>query len=103
MKHLILALIISAFTLPAVSGPKNRPRKYKGNIIQLALGWHAKEMCSCLFVVGQDEEYCKQYVSLKQVPNPIWTLDKEKKTVKVKFIKEREAWHVSERKGCVLL
>lgn len=62
--------------------------------------FYAKEVCSCLFVVGQEENYCHDYG--KQII-PIWTkeIDYKKKTVKAYGLWEStSARFISMRAGC---
>jgi hypothetical protein len=62
--------------------------------------FYAKEVCSCLFVVGQDESYCHEYG--KQII-PIWTkkIDLKEKTVEAFGLWEStSARFISKRSGC---
>ncbi len=64
--------------------------------------FYAKEVCSCLFVVGQEEEYCHEYG--KQII-PIWTkeIDRKAKTVKAYGLWEStSARFISSRAGCII-
>ncbi|MFT6070271.1 MAG: hypothetical protein ACJAT2_001734 [Bacteriovoracaceae bacterium] len=64
--------------------------------------FYAKEVCSCLFVVGQEKEYCHEYG--KQII-PIWTkeIDLKEKTVKSYGLWEStKARFISRRAGCII-
>ncbi len=63
---------------------------------------YAKEMCSCLFVVGRDEKFCHNYVR-KYVAISDFKLDAAKRVVTVSGLgRTNSARFVSERYGCVL-
>jgi hypothetical protein len=65
--------------------------------------FYAKEVCSCLFVVGQTEDYCHEYG--KQII-PIWTktIDTKNKRVKAWGLWEStEASFISLRSGCQIV
>jgi hypothetical protein len=51
----------------------------EATLLELLTGFAAKETCSCVFVVGQDEAYCKDFGS-PSFPTTI-TIDKSAKTV----------------------
>lgn len=65
--------------------------------------FYAKEVCSCLFVVGQSEDYCHEYG--KQII-PIWTKDIDRENKKVKawgLWESTEARFISLRTGCQIV
>lgn len=62
--------------------------------------FYAKEVCSCLFVVEQIENYCHEYG--KQII-PIWTKEidyKEKKVKAYGLWESTTAGFISKRAGC---
>lgn len=78
-------------------------RVYSNNDLQLLTAHAAKEMCSCLFVFGRDENFCSAWV--KAAPD-LKTLhvDWDGKSVESEAI---IAWgararFVDARRGCVL-
>lgn len=69
---------------------------------KIGAGFYAKEFCSCYFVNGQSEDFCRdlvhQYVPLTQLK-----IDSEHRTVQAESLGAvRSARWVSERFGCVL-
>ncbi|MCB1308649.1 MAG: hypothetical protein KDK30_10730 [Leptospiraceae bacterium] len=68
--------------------------------------FYAKEACSCMYVVGQDEEFCKNYAR-SWLPVESFEHDPEARTVTVtgKYIMYRTntARYIDERYGCVLV
>ncbi|TNE49184.1 MAG: hypothetical protein EP343_12955 [Deltaproteobacteria bacterium] len=64
--------------------------------------YSAKMMCSCMFVSGHEEEYCRNYAR-QYVPIQKATFDKKTKTVTVKgFWRVNKAKFVNRRFGCAL-
>ena len=43
--------------------------------------YYAKETCSCLFVIEQSQEYCKNALKQEGRPTPALSIDHHKKTV----------------------
>jgi hypothetical protein len=61
-----------------------------------------KEMCSCLFVVGQSEEYCKSYAR-QIVPVSQYTIDRQNKLVSaIGLGLQGKANFISDQLGCRL-
>ncbi len=64
--------------------------------------YSAKMMCSCMFVSGHDEDYCRNYAR-QYVPIQKANFDKTTKTVTVKgFWQVNKAQFVNRRFGCAL-
>ncbi len=76
--------------------------RYKTGTVRLTLSFAAKEMCSCHFVMGLHQEYCKEYVKVKQLP--MWlSYDDNTKTTRARFLWIREdAFFDGENSGCRL-
>ena len=89
-----MKLFISLFMLLVLSSCK---------FPKVVSAFYAKEVCSCLFVVGQSEEYCHNYG--KQII-PIWTKEIDKKNKKVKawgLWESTQASFISLRHGCQIV
>lgn len=73
------------------------------DIPNLPSSFEAKEMCSCLFVEGHEQEFCERFVQQSTLPSDSRVIDREARTVTVEalWITHR-ARYVSERFGCVL-
>lgn len=78
-------------------------RLYDNGDLRLLTAYRAKELCSCLFVVGQTEDFCRAWT--RASPNLAgFTVDRERKTVRTSallFWRGGAHW-VDERFGCVL-
>jgi hypothetical protein len=107
MNRLLLAAVVLC-AVPSCGGD----RLYPNSELTLLTGLDAKELCSCVFVVGQTEEYCREYVrlgipfpGLKQgVPVPIQLLvdhDARRTSARVAG-NHASARFVGDRRGCVL-
>jgi hypothetical protein len=66
-RRLLLPLLGALATACSAGGG----REYDNNDLQLITAYTAKEMCSCLFVMEQDEAYCRTWT--RQSP-AIYTL-----------------------------
>jgi CubicO group peptidase (beta-lactamase class C family) len=79
-------------------------QKFKNSIMDLGLGFTAKNFCSCLFVTRNSEKECRDYAALDQV-NPKLKVDLEKKetTSSLFWFFSRQARYRGEGLGCVLL
>lgn len=78
-------------------------RKYDTSLLHLGTGFNAKELCSCVFVVGQDEETCAAI--LRVSPDVArGSVDREARTVTSRALGgwKRTARYVDARTGCVL-
>ena len=101
MKNLVRAalLILTAALVGWVSWKRSELRNFPGIIS----AFYSKEMCSCMFVVGQTEEFCnnyaRQYVPIQGAP----IVDRDKKTIQVRgLFVTSEAEYTGEKNGCVL-
>lgn len=56
------ALVLGwALALAACTGEAPRGRPYDNNDLQLITAYTAKELCSCLFVLEQPEDFCRAW------------------------------------------
>lgn len=78
-------------------------REYASNDLQLITAYTAKEMCSCLFVMGHTEEYCRVWT--RQSPS-IYSLkvDRDAQVVEstAAMLWSARAHFQGERFGCIL-
>lgn len=64
-------LVVSSLFLGLVggcaarTGPDGVPGRYDNSLLRLGTGFAAKEACTCLFVAGHDEAFCRQLVRVK--------------------------------------
>ncbi|HAA56343.1 MAG TPA: hypothetical protein DCE42_16380 [Myxococcales bacterium] len=64
--------------------------------------FYSKEMCSCLYVIGRDEAFCKNYAR-QYIPIQWVKVDSKKKRVTVKGLwRINSASFVNKRSGCRL-
>ena len=78
-------------------------RTYAYNDLQLLTRYAAKELCSCIFVMGRDEEYCSRWT--RASPNlKTFHIDRDHKRVQTEAVLfwGARAHFVSPRTGCVL-
>ena len=102
MSRLAFAIAVAALALSCDSAPPGE-RLYKENDLQLLTAHAAKEMCSCVFVFGRDEDFCKAWV--KAAPDlKTLRVDRDGKTVESQAVLlwGARARFVDERRGCVL-
>lgn len=76
---------------------------YEDNDLELVTTYRAKELCSCLFVMGQSEDYCTKWT----VADPdiaTFRIDWKKKRVDTTamIMWNASAHYVSERFGCII-
>ena len=66
-------------------------------------GYYTKELCSCVFVVGQSESFCKEQVRDDSVILSGLKIDTTNKTVSALYIYSLRTSHYrGEKYGCVL-
>jgi len=99
-KIIQIALLAAGVFLISWTAVNRRELKDFPGIIS---AFYSKEMCSCVFVVGQTEEFCtnyaRQWIPIRGVPQ----VDREKKSIRVTgLFRTNEAIYAGERKGCVL-
>ena len=83
--------------------PKSDVRTYDNSLFQLASGFSAKEMCSCLFVSGRPEAECKEYTKVDPAVAH-YHVDWDGKSVRATALAmgRTSAHWVDERSGCVI-
>ncbi len=95
MRHLFFAILFGGLTACKEG--------YDNHDLVLLTSYRAKDMCSCVFVQGRDEDYCRDWT--KANPNlATMTVDLDEKKVHTEAMQYWSAtakW-VSERHGCVL-
>lgn len=87
----------------ASCGSSGPDRIYDNNDLQLLTSYAAKELCSCIFVMGQTEAYCGQWT--KAAPNlKTWSVDRGKGEVEAAAVLfwSKRARYIDRRHGCVL-
>jgi hypothetical protein len=95
-------LLLSA-TLATSCAGEDAGRVYENNDLQLLTAYAAKEACSCIFVMGQTEEFCRRWTraapDLKtlRINRTFSTVE----TQAVLFFSAR-ARYTGKRHGCVL-
>lgn len=97
MKRLAFAALL------ALSCDSSSSRLYDNNDLQLATGYNAKEMCSCLFVMQMPVDYCQDWT--RASPAVVrFKIDDELKTVESTGLLNwgNRARFVSDQFGCVL-
>jgi hypothetical protein len=86
-----------------LSCASSRSRQYRNGDLDLLSAYTAKEVCSCVFVLEQSEEFCRAWTRA----NPAvagFTVDRAAKTVESSALIfwGAKARFVSDRFGCVL-
>lgn len=79
-------------------------REYRDGRIALGLAFTAKNFCSCLFIVQNTEERCRDYASLAQI-SPTLSVDYEARRTKSNwfYLFRREAQYFDNEKSCRLV
>ena len=76
---------------------------YNNHDLDLLTAYRAKDMCSCMFVQGRDEDYCRDWT--KASPNlASLSVDTEAQTVHTEAMQywSATARFVDAKQGCVL-
>ncbi|MGF1508951.1 MAG: hypothetical protein ACFB9M_05550 [Myxococcota bacterium] len=76
---------------------------YRANDLELVTAYRAKEVCSCIFVMEQDEAFCRRYTA-EEPDVATFSVDHEQKRVRTTafFLWGASARFVGDRFGCVL-
>src|SRR5262245_13533737 len=94
---------IAALLLLCGCGTDGGLREYRNNDLQLLTAYAAKEICSCVFVMGQTDEFCARWA--KASPDlKTFTIDRGGKTVEAQAVIYfgARARYVNARRGCML-
>lgn len=76
---------------------------YSINTIKLGVGFSAKEFCSCLYVIGQEEKECRATSQGQDMITITLEENKENREIQASFYGiTRRASFVGERHGCQL-
>jgi hypothetical protein len=95
------ALVAAALLALPGCGKTNGP-PYNNNDLQLLTAYTAKELCSCVFVMGRDDDFCAAWA--RQSPNlKTYQIDHDGKRVQTEAVLGwgARAHFVSPRRGCV--
>ncbi len=95
-----LAAAVALGALGAIPGVKGR---YPNSTPALAVAYRAKETCSCLFVEGRDEAYCRAWTEARPDIARV-QVDRAARQVRSRALLfwSARARHVGARQGCVL-
>ena len=97
---LAIALLAGALALGLLPGVKGR---YANGDPALATAYRAKDTCSCLFVMGRDEAYCRAWTVASPEVASI-DVDRTARTVTATALLfwSARATYVDARSGCVV-
>ncbi len=97
MKRLTLAALV------VLSCSNGSSRLYDNNDLQLATGYTAKELCSCLFVMEMDETYCRNWTRASPAVTK-YKIDEANKRVETTALLQwgARAHFESAKFGCVI-
>ncbi len=95
------AVVVGALAyLGAIPGVKGR---YPNSDPALAVAFRAKEMCSCLFVEGRDEAYCRAWTQVSPDLARVEVNARDRSVgARALLLWSARARHVDVRRGCVL-
>ena len=84
------------------AGGETRPARYEAGLVELASAQAAKEVCSCVFVMGRDEDFCRSWARVS--PDIAkFRVDYEAKSVRGRALLRRStARYLGPHRGCVL-
>lgn len=102
MNRVILTVLLASIF--AGCGGNKDVHTYDNSLFQLASGFAAKEICSCVFVAEQDEEACDEWTRVS--PNVAGHhVDYNAKTVRSRSLGMGKtiARYVDEQTGCVIV
>jgi hypothetical protein len=102
MKTTRMVMVVLA-VLAGCAKDDPKQRTYDNNDLELIAPQAAIQTCSCRFVMGMDEAYCREWVRVS--PNlSRFSVDTVKKTVEASaFISwTAKARYVDDKRGCVL-
>lgn len=102
MKTARRGLLAMFFVLSGCGAPPVNPGHYSWNDLRLTTSYRAKEVCSCVFVMGMSEDFCRAWT----VASPdvaVFVVDQNAKTVETHALLEwgAHAKYVDALQGCV--
>lgn len=102
MRRLLVLIPLAMMTCGAGGDGEARPERYEAGLLKLASGVAAKEVCSCVFIMGRDEDFCRDWTRVS--PDIAkFRVDYEAKTVRGRALFWRStARYQGVREGCVL-
>lgn len=94
---------VSVLVLAGCANETATPRTFANSDLELAVGNSARMGCSCMFVMGQTEEYCRAWVKASPDVAKV-TFDTANKRVESSaFVSwAATAHYVDDKRGCVL-
>lgn len=69
-------------------------------LAKIVPNYYAKELCSCLFVTEQTEEYCRMSIQQDPPPQKLKVDYKNKSVSALFYVFKKKAYLVSEEDGC---
>jgi len=101
MKRALLTAITAA---AALAGCPGDPRPYNNHDLALLTSYAAKEMCSCVFVMHKDEQFCLRFTRASPNLRTV-RIDRERREVEAQAVLAwgARARFISQREGCRLL
>ncbi len=83
---------------------EEKAEKYDNSLFELASGFSAQEVCSCVFVMGRDEDFCAEWTRVS--PDVAkFRVDHDAKTVRARALGmgRTTARYTGEKTGCVIV
>ena len=105
---LFTLIILSVISIPFVSSSEGNQstetKKFQNGLLGIISSHHAKELCSCLFVMNRNKTWCLEYISYGP-PLHLYSIDESNKKVSVRsaLIKKSEARFINKDLGCKIL
>lgn len=98
-----MRILFLGFLLASLGACTSDPDAYDTSIPTLALNGLAKNMCSCVFVSKNREEFCREYSKIKQA-DPKIEVNHQARKVKTSlfYFFTGGASYLGERLGCAL-
>ena len=103
MSRLGLLFLLALPSLAGARGFSERPAKYDASLFELATAYSAKEVCSCVFVLGRDEDFCREVTRVS--PDVVtFRVDREAQRVTSRALLfwRAQASYRGAREGCAL-
>jgi hypothetical protein len=97
-------LLLVGAVLCVGCGPKGDVHTYDNSLFRLGSGFSAKEVCSCVFVMERDEDFCRQWTRVS--PDIArFTVDRDARQVHARALGlgHTVARWVDDETGCVIV